>query len=175
MFGPSYDAGCPTCSSSADAVNGVVPHLHARDATMVYVSRAPLEKLRAYKQRMGWSFPWVSCAGSDFNFDLGFSRTEEQTREWIAPMLAAGTPPIIDQMTSATGTDVVGFLSEGPGFSAFVLDGGVVYHTYSTTARGLEFLMGYYPILDRAPNGRDENDSAQLWIRRHDEYQKPTR
>jgi predicted dithiol-disulfide oxidoreductase (DUF899 family) len=170
MFGPSYEVGCPTCSSSADAVNGVVPHLHARDVTMVYVSRAPLEKLSAYKQRMGWSFPWVSCADSDFNFDMGFSRTEEQTRDWIAPMLEAGTPPIIDHMTRSTGTDVVGFLSEGPGFSTFVLDDGGVYHTYSTTARGLEFLMGYYPILDRSPKGRDENNSAQLWIRRHDEY-----
>jgi predicted dithiol-disulfide oxidoreductase (DUF899 family) len=170
MFGPSYEAGCPTCSSSADAVNGVVAHLHARDASMVYVSSAPLEKLGAYKQRMGWSFPWVSCAGSDFNFDLGFSRTEEQTRAAIAPMLEGGIPPIIEHMTSTTGTDAVGFLSEGPGFSAFVLDDGVVYHTYSTTARGLEFLMGYYPILDRAPKGRDEADSAQLWIRRHDDY-----
>jgi predicted dithiol-disulfide oxidoreductase (DUF899 family) len=142
---------------------------------MVYVSRAPLDKLRAYMQRMGWSFPWVSCAGSDFNFDLGFSRTEEQTRAAIAPMLTGGLPPILDQMTSATGTDAVGFLSEGPGFSAFVLDDGVVYHTYSTTARGLEFLMGYYPILDRAPKGRDESDSPQLWIRRRDEYQQETR
>jgi predicted dithiol-disulfide oxidoreductase (DUF899 family) len=170
MFGPSYEAGCPTCSSSADAVNGVLPHLRARDASMVYVSRAPFEKLRAYKERMGWSFPWVSCAGSDFNFDLGFSRTEEQTRAAIEPMLAAGLPPILEHMVSSTGTDAVGFLSEGPGFSAFVLDDGVVYHSYSTTARGLEFLMGYYPILDRAPKGRNETDSAQLWIRRHDEY-----
>jgi predicted dithiol-disulfide oxidoreductase (DUF899 family) len=170
MFGPSYEAGCPTCSSSADAVNGVLPHLRARDATMVYVSRAPLAKLSAYKQRMGWSFPWVSCSDSDFNFDLGFSRTEEQTREAIAPMIAGGTPSIIDHMATSTGTDVVGFLSEGPGFSSFVFEDGVVYHTYSTTARGLEFVMGYYPILDRAPRGRDETDAAQLWIRRHDEY-----
>ncbi len=170
MFGPSYEAGCPTCSSSADAVNGVLPHLNARDVTMVYVSRAPLEKLRAYKRRMGWSFPWVSSAGSDFNFDYGVSRTEEQTRAGIAPMLEDGTPPIVDQLASASGTDVVGYLSEGPGFSAFVLDQGVVYHTYSTTARGLEFLMGYYGILDRAPKGRNEGDSLQLWIRRHDEY-----
>jgi predicted dithiol-disulfide oxidoreductase (DUF899 family) len=171
MFGPSYEAGCPTCSSSADAVNGVLPHLHARDATAVYVSSAPLEKLRAYRQRMGWSFPWVSCAASDFNFDLGFSRTEEQTREAIAPMLARGPNPIIDHMTRSTGTDAVGYLSQGPGFSTFLLEDGVVYHTYSTTARGLEFLMGYYPILDRAPKGRGEADSAQLWICRHDEYQ----
>ena len=105
-------------------MNGVLPHLHARDATMVYVSSAPLEKLRAYKQRRGWG--WGSCAGSDFSFDLGFSRTEEQTREAIAPMLAGDTSPIIEQMTRATGTDAVGFLSEGPGFSTFVLDDGVV-------------------------------------------------
>jgi predicted dithiol-disulfide oxidoreductase (DUF899 family) len=170
MFGPSYEAGCPTCSSSADAVSGVLPHLNARDATMVYVSRAPLEKLLAYKRRMGWSFPWVSSAGSDFNFDFGFSRTEDETREWIKPMIEAGTPPIVDHLASASGTDVVGYLSEGPGFSAFVLDEGAVYHAYSTTARGLEFLMGYYPILDRAPKGRNEEDSPQLWLRRHDEY-----
>jgi predicted dithiol-disulfide oxidoreductase (DUF899 family) len=170
MFGPSYEAGCPTCSSGADGVNGLLPHLNARDATMVYVSRAPLEKLLAYKRRMGWSFPWVSLADSDFNFDFGFSRTEDQTREWIKPMIEAGTPPIVDHLASASGTDVVGYLSEGPGFSVFVLDEGAVYHAYSTTARGLEFLMGYYPILDRAPKGRNEEDSPQLWLRRHDEY-----
>jgi predicted dithiol-disulfide oxidoreductase (DUF899 family) len=170
MFGPSYEAGCPTCSSSADSVNGVLEHLNARDVTMLYVSRAPLEKLQAYKRRMGWRFPWVSSAGSDFNFDFGVSRTEEQTREGTKPMIEAGTPPILSHLASATGTDVVGYLSEGPGVSAFVLDEGTVYHTYSTTARGLEFLMGYYPILDRAPKGRDEDGASQLWIRRHDEY-----
>jgi predicted dithiol-disulfide oxidoreductase (DUF899 family) len=172
MFGPSYEAGCPTCSSSADAVNGVLPHLNARDVTMVYISRAPLQKLLAYKRRMGWSFPWVSSADSDFNFVFGFSRTEEQTREGIQPMIDAGMPPVVDHLASASGTDVVGYLSEAPGFSAFVLDEGAVYHTYSTTARGLEFLMGYYPILDRAPKGRYEEDSPQLWLRRHDEYAK---
>jgi predicted dithiol-disulfide oxidoreductase (DUF899 family) len=170
MFGPSYEAGCPTCSSSADAVNGVLAHLNARDVTMVYVSRAPLEKLRAYKRRMGWSFLWASSAGSDFNFDFDASRTEEQTREGIRPMIEAGMPPVVDYLASASGTDVVGYLSEGPGLSAFVLDEGAVYHVYSTTSRGLEFLMGYYPILDRAPKGRDEPDSPQLWLRRHDEY-----
>jgi predicted dithiol-disulfide oxidoreductase (DUF899 family) len=170
MFGPSYEAGCPTCSSSADAVNAALPHLHARDVTFVYVSQAPLEKLQAYKQRLGWSFPWVSAAGSDFNPDFGFSRSEEQTREAFAPMLEAGTPPILEHLASATGTDVVGYLTQGPGFSSFVREDGTVYHTYSTTARGLEFLMGYYPILDRAPKGRDEHDTSQVWIRRHDEY-----
>jgi len=170
MFGPSYAAGCPTCSSMADCVNGALPHLGARDATLLFVSGAPLESLQAYKQRMGWSIPWVSCAASDFNFDRGFSRTEEDTREAIAPMLEAGPPPIIDYMTKATGTDAVGYLTEGPGFSTFVLEDRVVYETYSTTARGLEFLMGYYPILDRAPKGRDEASHAPFWLRRHDEY-----
>jgi predicted dithiol-disulfide oxidoreductase (DUF899 family) len=170
MFGPSYEAGCPTCSSGADGVNGGLPHLNARDVTMVYVSRAPLERLRAYKRRMGWTFPWVSSAGSDFNFDFEVSRTEAQTREGIKPMIEAGMPSVVEHLASASGTDVVGYLSEGPGFSTFVLDEGAVYHVYSTTSRGLEFLMGYYPILDRAPKGRNEADSPQLWLRRHDEY-----
>jgi predicted dithiol-disulfide oxidoreductase (DUF899 family) len=169
MFGPSYVAGCPTCSSMADCVNGAVPHLNAKDATFLFVSQAPLEKLQAYKRRMDWSMPWVSASGTDFNFDFGFSRSEEQTREAIAPMLEAGTPPILEHMGRETGTDVVGYLTEGPGFSTLVLDDDV-YHAYSTTARGLEFLMGYYPILDRAPRGRDESDESQFWIRRHDEY-----
>jgi predicted dithiol-disulfide oxidoreductase (DUF899 family) len=170
MFGPSYEAGCTTCSSIADAVNGVLPHLHARDATMLFVSQAPLEKVQAYKQRMGWSFPWVSAASSDFNVDLGFSSSEDQAREWVAPTLEQ-LPPIAARNASDAGTDVVGYLTETPGFSAFVLDEGTVYHTYSTGARGAEFLMSYYSILDRAPKGRDEADGFQLWIRRHDEYE----
>jgi predicted dithiol-disulfide oxidoreductase (DUF899 family) len=170
MFGPSYEAGCPVCSSSADAVNGVLPHLNARDVTMLYVSRAPLEKLQAYKRRMGWNFPWVSSVDSDFNFDFGVSYTAEQLREQMGAVLESEPPPVLRQMAAATGTDVAGFVSEGPGFSAFVLADGVVYHTYSTYARGLEFLMGYYPILDRAPKGRAEDDSSTFWIRRHDEY-----
>jgi predicted dithiol-disulfide oxidoreductase (DUF899 family) len=170
MFGPSYQAGCPICSSSADAVNGVLSHLNARDVTMVYVSSASLEQLKAYKRRMGWSFPWVSCAGGDFNLDYGFARTEEQTRAGVAPMLEAGTPPILQHLASTTETDVVGYLSQAPGFSAFALGDGIVHHTYSTTARGLEFVMGYYPILDRAPKGRAEEGESQPWVRRHDEY-----
>ncbi len=169
MFGPSYQAGCPTCSSIADAVNGVVPHLNARDVTFGFVSQAPLEKLQAYKRRMGWSSPWVSSANSEFNLDLGYSSSEEQTREWVAPMLDA-LPPIADRNASESGTDVVGYLTQSQGFSSFILDNGAVYHTYSTGARGVEFLMGYYGILDRAPKGRDEGDGFQLWIRRHDEY-----
>ena len=171
MFGPSYEAGCPTCSSMADVVDGALPHLHARDVTMMYVSQAPLEKLQAYKRRMGWNMPWVSSAGSDFNFDLGFSRSEEQTREWLAPILEA-LPPIADQNANSSGTDLTGYLSEGTGFSAFVLDNGTVYQTYATGARGVEFLYGFYAILDRAPKGRDEDGSFQLWIRRHDEYEQ---
>jgi predicted dithiol-disulfide oxidoreductase (DUF899 family) len=169
MFGPSYEAGCPTCSSMADTVDGALPHLHARDVTMTYVSQGPLAKLQAYKRRMGWNMPWVSSAGSDFNFDLGYSSTEEQTREWVAPMLEA-LPPIAAHNASSTGTDLTGYLTQLFGFSAFVLDDGTVYRTYATTGRGVEFLMGYYGILDRAPKGRDEGDDWQVWIRRHDEY-----
>src|SRR5256886_9298684 len=120
MFGPSYEAGCPTCSSSADAVNGVLPHLNARDVTMVYVSRAPLEKLLAYKRRMGWSFAWVSSASSEFNFDFSVSRTEEQTREAFKPMIEAGVPPILDPPARAPRAGGVGHLSRGPGFRTLV-------------------------------------------------------
>jgi predicted dithiol-disulfide oxidoreductase (DUF899 family) len=172
MFGPSYEAGCPVNSSIADAVDGVLPHLHARDATFVLVSQAPLEKLQAYKRRMGWSIPWVSSAPTDFNFDLGFSHTPEQGREVVAAMMGGGEiPPIVEQNASATGTDAAGYMTESPGFSTFVRDGDAVYHAYSTTWRGLEFVMTYYPILDRAPKGRDEGADWQLWIRRHDEYE----
>jgi hypothetical protein len=119
---------------------------------------------------MGWSFPWVSSADSGFNFDFGVSFTDEQVREQMGPILEGEPPPVWRQMAAATGTDVADYVSEGPGFSAFALADGAVYHTYSTYARGLEFLMGYYPILDRAPKGRDEGDEAGFWIRRHDEY-----
>jgi len=170
MFGPRYEAGCPVCSSSADAVDGVLAHLHARDVTMLYVSRAPLETLQAYKRRMGWRFPWVSAAESDFNFDFGVSYTDEQLREHMGPLLEGDPPPVLRQLAEATGTDVAGYVSEGPGFTAFVRDGGAVYQTYSTSARGLEFLMAYYPMLDRAPQGRAEGDGAPMWLRRHDEY-----
>jgi predicted dithiol-disulfide oxidoreductase (DUF899 family) len=172
MFGPSYAAGCPVNSSIADTVDGLLPHLHARDATFVFVSQAPLEKLQAYKRRMGWSFPWVSSAHTDFNFDLGFSHTAEQGREVVAAMMGnGGLPPIVEHNARACGTDVAGYVTESPGFSTWVHEGGgSVYQAYSTTWRGLEFVMGYYPILDRAPKGRDEGDAWQLWIRRRDEY-----
>jgi predicted dithiol-disulfide oxidoreductase (DUF899 family) len=170
MFGPSYESGCPVNSSIADSVDGVLPHLHARDVTFVLVSQAPLVKLRAYRQRMGWSLPWASTARSDFNFDLGFSHTPEAGDEAVSRMTASGLPPIVEHNARASGTDVAGYLTESPGFSTFVRENGTVYQTYSTTWRGLEFLMGYYSILDRAPRGRDEDDGWQLWIRRHDEY-----
>ena len=169
MFGPTYQAGCPVNSSIADSVNGLVPHLNARDVTMLLVSQGPLEKLQAYKRRMGWGLPWVSSANSEFNLDLGYSMREEQARGWVAQNVGS-LPPIVDVNASASGTDVAGYLTESPGFSAFVLEDGVVYQTYQTWWRGVEFLMGYYPILDRAPKGRDEDDGFQLWIRRHDEY-----
>ena len=171
MFGRTYEAGCPVNSSIADGIDGLLPHLHARDATLLLVSRAPLDKLRAYERRMGWSIPWISDPDSAFSYDYGFAATEEETRAWLAPLLASGeAPPIIEHNARAVGTDPVSYLAEGVGFTSYVRDGGVVHHTYSTTARGLEFLMGYYPILDRAPNGRDEGPAFQTWLRRHDEY-----
>ena len=166
MFGPAYDAGCPVCSSAADSFGGAVAHLRARDTTFLCISRAPLEKLVAYRRRMGWSFPWVSSHGSDFNFDFGASHTEEEMR----PFLEGGVPPVVVELSAACGTDAGGYLSEGPILSAFTLEDGVAYHTYSTSARGLEFMMGFYGFLDRAPKGRDEGDPPQFWIRRHDEY-----
>jgi predicted dithiol-disulfide oxidoreductase (DUF899 family) len=176
MFGESYEAACPICSSMADGVNGVQPYLHARDVTMLLVSRAPLERLQAYKRRMGWSVPWASTAGNDFNSDFGVSYTPEQVREQLGPALD-DPPPGLRRLATATGTDVLGYLAEAvePTSTAFVLDDGTVYYAYSTQSRGVEFLMGYYPILDRVPNGRDEGDSpapdSMTWIRRHDEYE----
>jgi predicted dithiol-disulfide oxidoreductase (DUF899 family) len=174
MFGPSYEAGCPACTSMADTINGVLAHLHARDVTMLLVSRGPLEKLLAYKRRMGWSIPWASTAGNDFNFDFGVSSTPEQVRAELGPALDEW--PGLREIAAATGTDVAEYVAEAPAptATAFLLDDGVVYHAYSTQGRGVEFLMGYYAILDRAPKGRDEGDSrapaSMLWIRRHDEY-----
>jgi predicted dithiol-disulfide oxidoreductase (DUF899 family) len=170
MFGPSYDAGCPTCSSMVDGIDGLLPHLHARDVTFILVSDAPIAKLQAYKRRMGWSIPWASSAHSDFNADLGFSSTREQTREAIEP-IADQLPPIAAHNALASGTDLLGYLTQLFGFSAFVQESGTIYHSYSTTGRGVEFLMGYYPILDRTPKGRDEGHAFQTWIRRHDEYE----
>jgi predicted dithiol-disulfide oxidoreductase (DUF899 family) len=172
MFGPSYEAGCPVNSSIADSIDGLVPHLNARDVTFLLASQAPLDRLLTYQRRMGWQVPWVSTAPSDFNFDLGFSHTEEEGREVVEQMMgAAGIPPIVEHNARSSGTDPAGYMTESPGFSSFVRDEGGVYHAYSTTWRGLEFVMGYYPILDHAPKGRGEGaDDWQLWLRRHDEY-----
>jgi predicted dithiol-disulfide oxidoreductase (DUF899 family) len=166
MFGPSYMAGCPVCSSAADTFNGAVPHLNARDVTFTCISRAPLGKLRGYKRRMGWSFPWASSHGSDYNFDLEISRPEEATRE----MLGSAVPPVVTQLAHECGTEPVAYLSEAPVMSSYAVDDEAVYLTYSTTARGLEFMMGYYGFLDRAPLGRNEGDPPEMWVRRHDEY-----
>ena len=168
MFGPAYAAGCPVNSSIADSLGGLLPHLHARDLTFLLVSQAPLAKLQAYKQRMGWSIPWVSAANTDFNLDLGASYTSEQVRGW--GLNEGALPPIVALNAAATGTDIPGYLSQSPAVSVFTLQDGTVYQTYTTAARGVEFLMGYYPILDRVPSGRDEGDGFQTWIRRHDEY-----
>jgi predicted dithiol-disulfide oxidoreductase (DUF899 family) len=165
MFGPSYQAGDPVNSSIADTLDGLAPHLHARDLTPLLVSQAPLAKLQAYQRRMGWRLAWVSAAPSDFNVDLGASSTGR-----ITPPAAGGLPPIVAQNAAAAGTDVAGYLTESPAVSAFALQDGAVYQTYATTWRGVEFLMGYYPVLDRMPKGRDEGDGWQLWLRRHDEY-----
>jgi predicted dithiol-disulfide oxidoreductase (DUF899 family) len=169
MFGPSYEVGCPVNSSMADSFDSLIPHLKARDVTLIAASGAPIEKLAAYRERMGWNFDWASSFDSDFNADLGFSSSPEQTREAIEPILDH-LPPVAFRNAKVAGTDIYGYMTELFGFTAFTLEDGTVYQTYSTTGRGVEFLMPYYGVLDRAPKGRDEDDGWQLWIRRHDEY-----
>ncbi|HEY9457931.1 MAG TPA: DUF899 domain-containing protein [Gaiella sp.] len=166
MFGPPYTAGCPVCSSIADTLAPQVPHLAARDTNLLLASRAPLERLLAYRERMGWAIDWVSSGGSDFNRDLGFLSTEEELR----PLLEGEIPPTVTQMADASGTDVDGYVAEGPGLSAYALEDGVVYRTYVTTARGLEPAMAYYGLLDRTARGRHEEGELEHWLRRHDEY-----
>ena len=166
MFGPAFAAGCPVCSSAADTFNGAVAHLNARGVTFTAISRAPLDKLLGYRQRMGWTFPWASSYGSDYNFDLEISRPEEVTRA----ALAGGVPPVVTRLADDCGTEPAAYLSEMPVMSSYALDGGTVYLTYSTTARGLEFMMGYYGFLDRSPLGRNEGDPPEMWLHRHDEY-----
>jgi predicted dithiol-disulfide oxidoreductase (DUF899 family) len=167
MFGPDYEAGCPVCSSIADSFDGVLSQLRARDVTMICVSRAPLEKLLAYRERMGWSFPWASSYESDFNYDFERSRTRDE-----ANVRLDAVPTVVSRFAAECGTDAVGYLTEGPGLSVFAREGNDVYLTYGTTARGLEPVMVYYDILDRTPRGRDEGDPADPgWIRRHDEYE----
>ena len=187
MFGPDYTAGCPACSAIADGFDGLVVHLANHDVTLSAVSRASLPKLRAYKRRMGWTFPWASSLGSDFNSDFNVWFTEEQQRKGSIEYnyrreAATGEPgagktvpkwrsrvlPPVDFATM-TGTDLATYTRERPGMSAFALEDGVVYHTYSTYARGLDGLWGTYQWLDRAPKGRNETG---IWWRRHDEYDK---
>jgi predicted dithiol-disulfide oxidoreductase (DUF899 family) len=171
MFGPDYAAGCPSCSAIADGFNGSVIHLANHDVTLCAVSRAPLPKLQAYKSRMGWSFPWASSFGSDFNYDFQVGITKEQWQSGIAeynfgPSEVGPWEPG-EAIASSVGTDWATYRQEAPGMSAFALDDGVVYHTYSAYARGLDNLWGMYQWLDRAPLGRNENG---FWWRRHDEY-----
>ena len=179
MFGPDYKAGCPSCSSITDGLNGIVVHLENHDVAFSAVSRGPLTKLQAYKQRMGWMFPWASSQGSDFNFDFNVSLTEEQQRAGGVEynyrrgghaMDATKVPAPVAQFAAMCGTDAPTFTRDRPGMSAFVLTDGVVYHTYSTYARGLDGLWGMYQWLDRAPMGR--NEAGGVWWRRHDEYVK---
>jgi predicted dithiol-disulfide oxidoreductase (DUF899 family) len=167
MFGPTYSAGCPVCSSITDNLAPQVPHLKAKDTTMLLASRGPLDTLLTYRERMGWDIDWVSSGGSDFNRDLGFLYTEEE----LKPFLDGEIPSTVEQNARMCGTDVVGYVAEGPGLSVYALADGTVYRTYVSTARGLEFAMAYYGLLDRTPKGRDESATTPLWVRRHDEYE----
>ena len=167
MFGPPYTAGCPVCSSITDTLAAQVPHLKARDTTLLLASRAPLEKLLAFRDRMGWGIEWVSTEGNDFNRDIGFMHTEEE----LKPFLESGAVPVtVEQNAEMCGTDAAGYVAEGPGMSAYALSDGTVYRTYVTTARGLEPAMAYYQLLDRTPKGRAESATEPLWVRWHDDY-----
>jgi predicted dithiol-disulfide oxidoreductase (DUF899 family) len=183
MFGPEYTAGCPLCSSIADGFDGFAVHLANHDVMLWAVSRAPFAKLQAYKRRMGWAFPWASSIGSDFNFDFQASQTEEQLQSGggvynfraggVAPSLAPDQEAFLAEFAAPAGTDWPTYSRETPGMSAFALEDGVVYHTYSAYARGLDALWGMYQWLDRAPRGRNETGhapNAPAWIRRYDEY-----
>ena len=175
MFGPDYSGGCPSCSAIADGFNGSAVHLEQHDVAIVAVSRAPLATLESYKQRMGWTFPWASSEGSDFNYDFSTSFTEEEQASgsvdynyrpndttWVRTAGRTGHPEMC-------GVDAATYIREMPGMSAFVLEDGIVHHTYSTFARGLDGLWGMYQWLDRAPKGR--NESSGTWWRRRDEYE----
>ncbi len=188
MFGPDYKAGCPSCSAIADGFDGFIVHLDNHDVAMTAISRAPLTKLQAYKRRMGWSFPWASSFGGDFNFAFNVSLTEKQQREGTVEynyrreaaltergigdaLTRQGEGPVAE-IAAGVGTDVATYTRERPGMSAFVLEDGVIYHSYSTYARGLDGLWGMYSWLDRAPRGRNETG---VWWRRHDEYNNARR
>ena len=176
MFGPDYKAGCPSCSMIADGFNGFAAHLANHDVALWAASRAPLAKLNAYKRRMGWTFPWASSFGDDFNFDFNVSITEEQQgaggveynyRRGDHPLTAAQVPEPVARFAESCGTDGRTFMRDRPGMSAFAMEDGAIYHAYSTYSRGLDGLWGAYQWLDRAPKGRNENG---VWWRRHDEY-----
>ena len=179
MFGPDYKAGCATCSTIADGFDGFAVHLANHDVTLAAVSLAPLAKLQAYQKRMGWAFPWASSLGGNFNFDFNVSFTKEQQRKGAieynyvqgghAMDETTEVPQPVSRNADMAGTDVATYTRERPGMSAFVLEDGVVYHTYSTYARGLDGLWGMYQWLDRAPRGRNETG---VWWSRHDEYGK---
>jgi predicted dithiol-disulfide oxidoreductase (DUF899 family) len=165
MFGPDYEVGCPVCSSIADNLDPNAVHLAARDTKLMLVSRAPLEKLLRFRERMGWSIDWASTVGSEFNRELGFLHTEDEVR----PFFESGVPPAVELNAEGCGVDATTYAAEGPGLSAYVLSDGTVYRTYQTTARGLEPAMAYYGLLDRTAMGRNEEGQA-FWVRRHDEY-----
>jgi predicted dithiol-disulfide oxidoreductase (DUF899 family) len=173
MFGPDYTAGCPSCSSIADGFNGIEVHLANHDVMLWAVSRAPLRKLLAYERRMGWTFPWASSTATDFNADFAVGFTEQQQREGRIeynyrrekPFSGGGEGTKV--FATASGTDAATFTRERPGISAFALEDGIVYHTYSAYARGVDGIWGMYQWLDRAPKGRNEHDA---WWKRHDEY-----
>lgn len=176
MFGPDYQAGCVSCSALADGFNGFSAHLANHDVTLTAVSRAPLAKLQAYKRRMGWTFPWASAGNGDFNFDFNVAFTEVQQREGLAyynfaraghAMDQSSPPPAVVDSAAACGVDAPTYSLDRPGLSAFAIENGVVYHTYSSYARGLDGLWGMYQWLDRSPKGRNETG---IWFRRHDEY-----
>ena len=176
MYGPDYKAGCPSCSALADGFDGFAIHLANHDVTLAAVSRAPLAKLLAYRQRMGWRFPWASSDGGAFNFDFNVSFTEAQQRTGDVEYNYARAghamdmdppPAAVAQFAATCGTDAATYARDRPGMSAFVREDDVVYHTYSTYARGLDGLWGMYQWLDRAPRGRNETGP---WWRRHDEY-----
>src|SRR5579883_2504710 len=178
MFGPDYAAGCPSCSMIADGFNGFAVHLANHDVMLWAVSRAPLAKLLEYKRRMGWSFPWASSYGGEFNFDFSVAFTEEQQQAGaieynyqrrVPAMDGSPAPKPVSRFAAACGTDAATFARERPGMSAFALEDGIVYHTYSAYARGLDGLWGAYQWLDRAPRGRNETGT---WWRRHDEYEQ---
>jgi predicted dithiol-disulfide oxidoreductase (DUF899 family) len=179
MFGPDYTAGCPSCSMIADGFNGFAVHLAHHDVMLWSVSRAPLAKLQAYQRRMGWTFAWASSHGDDFNFDFNVSFSEEQQRAGDVEynyqrrghaMDAAQVPPPLVRFAESCGTDAATYTRDRPGMSAFVMEDGVVYHSYSTYARGVDAIWGAHQLLDRAPGGRNENGP---WWRRRDEYDTP--